>query len=52
MKRHVAFVEQDDLVFEGLTVRETLAFSARLRLPAASLKEKLERVEAASSCSA
>ena len=45
MKRHVAFVEQDDLVFEGLTVRETLAFSARLRLPAASLKEKLERVD-------
>ena len=25
LKRHVAFVEQDDLVFEGLTVRETLA---------------------------
>ena len=45
LKRHVAFVEQDDLVFEGLTVRETLAFSARLRLPAASLKEKLERVD-------
>jgi len=45
LKRHVAFIEQDDLVFPGLTVRESLVFSARLRLPDVSLEEKLRRVD-------
>ena len=45
LKRHVAFIEQDDLVFPGLTIRETLVFSARLRLADATLAEKLRQVE-------
>ena len=45
LKRHVAFIEQDDVVFPNLTVREAMVFSARLRLPGASLEEKLEKVE-------
>ncbi|KAH8048621.1 ATPase [Aureococcus anophagefferens] len=35
----------DDLVFPGLTIRETLVFSARLRLADATLAEKLRQVE-------
>eukprot|EP00301_Raphidiophrys_heterophryoidea_P007848 c12989_g1_i2.p1 GENE.c12989_g1_i2~~c12989_g1_i2.p1 ORF type:complete len:413 (-),score=105.43 c12989_g1_i2:1211-2449(-) len=46
LKRRVGFVEQDDIVFAELTVRETLCFAARLRLPSElSLKQKLERVD-------
>lgn len=37
---------QDDQLFARLTVRETLMFSARLRLPSSlSRKEKHDRVE-------
>ena len=32
-KRTVAFVEQDDALLANLTVRETIAYSAKLRLP-------------------
>lgn len=32
MRRRVAFVEQDDVVYPELTVRESLSFLARLRL--------------------
>jgi len=32
LRRRVAFVEQDDIVFPELTVRESLSFLARLRL--------------------
>lgn len=40
-KRSVGYVMQDDLFFSRLTVRETLKFTARLRLPAAlPLQEK------------
>ena len=45
LKRHVAFIEQDDLVFPGLTVRETMVFSARLRMAEASLADKVAAVE-------
>ncbi|KAJ3119576.1 hypothetical protein HK100_000246 [Physocladia obscura] len=42
----VAFVDQDDLLLPSMTVRETLLFSARLRLPESmSAKEKEERVD-------
>lgn len=46
-KRTVGFVEQDDLLISFLTVRETLGFAARLRLPDRlfSKKEKMEKVE-------
>ncbi|UZJ56055.1 hypothetical protein CBS101457_005375 [Exobasidium rhododendri] len=46
-KRTVGFVEQDDLHMDYLTVRETLAYAARLRLPDKlfSKQEKKERVE-------
>ncbi|KAL3927940.1 MAG: hypothetical protein SGPRY_002603 [Prymnesium sp.] len=39
-KRSVALVEQDDHVFSGLTVGETLRFAAALRLPNISSKER------------
>lgn len=45
LKRLVAYVEQDDTISENLTVRETLLFAARLRLPKASFKEKSARVD-------
>lgn len=45
LKRLVAYVEQDDMCSEKLTVRETLLFTARLRLPKASLAEKSELVD-------
>ena len=45
-KRLSGYVMQDDQLFPMLTVRETLMFSARLRLPGSmSLEEKRERVE-------
>ncbi|KAJ3394467.1 hypothetical protein HDU84_008463 [Entophlyctis sp. JEL0112] len=44
--RMIAYVDQDDLLLPSLTVRETLLFSANLRLPEAmSKKEKSERVD-------
>ena len=33
IKRDVGFVLQDDLLFDALTVNETLMYAARLRLP-------------------
>eukprot|EP00968_Pinguiococcus_pyrenoidosus_P014445 scaffold1307_cov200-Pinguiococcus_pyrenoidosus.AAC.134 len=33
LKRRIAFVEQDDIVYPGLTVRQSVTFLARLRLP-------------------
>eukprot|EP00271_Cylindrocystis_brebissonii_P015736 TRINITY_DN38726_c0_g1_i1.p1 TRINITY_DN38726_c0_g1~~TRINITY_DN38726_c0_g1_i1.p1 ORF type:complete len:608 (+),score=94.63 TRINITY_DN38726_c0_g1_i1:275-2098(+) len=45
-KRFSGYVMQDDALFPMLTVRETLLFSARLRLPnTMSFAEKKERVE-------
>ena len=45
-KRSSGYVMQDDALFPMLTVRETLMFSARLRLPEdMSLEEKKERVD-------
>ncbi|KAJ3083319.1 hypothetical protein HDU99_010950, partial [Rhizoclosmatium hyalinum] len=42
----VAYVDQDDLLLPSLTVRETLLFSAQLRLPESMpLKEKQDRVD-------
>ena len=40
MRRHVAFVEQDDLVIKQLSVRETLQYQSLLRLPARTPEEK------------
>jgi ABC-type multidrug transport system ATPase subunit len=34
LRREIGFVEQDDIVFSELTVRETLTYSSMLRLPA------------------
>ncbi|KAJ1813908.1 hypothetical protein LPJ56_005011, partial [Coemansia sp. RSA 2599] len=46
-KRMLAYVEQDDLMFTQLTVKETLAISAQLRLPDKkySADQKAERVD-------
>eukprot|EP00897_Mesotaenium_endlicherianum_P001005 jgi/Mesen1/10905/ME000095S10239 len=45
-KRLSGYVQQDDSLFKMLTVRETLMFSARLRLPSSmSRAEKEQRVE-------
>lgn len=42
-----AYVEQDDLLYDSLTVFETLLYSAKLRLPSSiTLKEKIDRVNA------
>ncbi|GMH34285.1 hypothetical protein BSKO_02119 [Bryopsis sp. KO-2023] len=47
IKRRIGFVTQDDLMYETLTVYETLYFAALLRLPKTmSRAEKGERVEA------
>ncbi len=46
-KRRVGYVLQDDLLYESLTVWETLYFAAMLRLPKTMAKaEKMERVRA------
>eukprot|EP00008_Paramoeba_atlantica_P008136 CAMPEP_0201474880 /NCGR_PEP_ID=MMETSP0151_2-20130828/367_1 /ASSEMBLY_ACC=CAM_ASM_000257 /TAXON_ID=200890 /ORGANISM="Paramoeba atlantica, Strain 621/1 / CCAP 1560/9" /LENGTH=440 /DNA_ID=CAMNT_0047854803 /DNA_START=83 /DNA_END=1406 /DNA_ORIENTATION=- len=46
MKKHVAYVMQDDALEGVLTVRENLFYSAMLRLPPSmSKEEKMERVE-------
>merc|ERR1711959_792966 len=45
-RRQLGYVSQEDVMFEGLTVFETLFYTAMLRLPRAmTKKEKLERVE-------
>lgn len=45
MKRSMGFVMQDDLMYESLTVFETLFYAAQLRLPRKmTLAEKRERV--------
>ncbi|KAI8908416.1 hypothetical protein EDD86DRAFT_17287 [Gorgonomyces haynaldii] len=45
-KIQCAYVEQDDIMFDNLTVYETIRYSAFLRLPRTMTKqEKLDRVE-------
>eukprot|EP00250_Pteridium_aquilinum_P010495 c19427_g2_i1 orf=309-2771(-) len=46
LKRRIGFVTQDDVLYPHLTVKETLTFSALLRLPKRLTKEqKKERAE-------
>lgn len=46
MKRKIGFVMQDDLLYQSLTVFETLYYAAMLRLPKAMTREKkLERID-------
>ncbi|WOL18539.1 hypothetical protein Cni_G27336 [Canna indica] len=42
LKRRIGFVLQDDIVFPHLTVRETLTYSALLRLPKTLTKQQKE----------
>ena len=47
IKQHSAFVQQQDLYFKELTVREHLQFQARLRLgDSSTAQEREERIEA------
>jgi ABC-type multidrug transport system ATPase subunit len=39
-----AYVQQDDVLFETMTVRECLEFSAKLKLPG-SYESKMEKVD-------
>lgn len=39
----IGFVTQDDVLFPHLTVRETLTFAARLRLPSTLTKKEKEQ---------
>merc|ERR1712057_113967 len=50
-KRRLGYVSQEDVMFEGLTVTETLYYTAVLRLPRLmTKKEKLERVKIICEC--
>ena len=40
VKRRMGFVTQDDVLFPNLTVKETLVFAARLRLPDTYTREE------------
>lgn len=45
-KRNIGYVTQEDLMFQNLTVEETLMFTAKLRLPkTATMEERKKRVE-------
>ncbi|KAG0616160.1 hypothetical protein M758_5G094500 [Ceratodon purpureus] len=47
IKRRTGFVTQDDVLFANLTVKETLVYAARLRLPDTYTREdKVKRAEA------
>lgn len=43
LKSRIGFVTQDDVLFPHLTVKETLVYAARLRLPKAFTKEQKEK---------
>jgi len=46
IKRRIGFVSQDDLMYESLTVDETLSYAAALRLPKTMTKaQKKQRVD-------
>ncbi|RIB11357.1 ABC transporter-domain-containing protein [Gigaspora rosea] len=46
LKRFIAYCTQEDVFFPHLTVRETLTYTSRLRLPReAPISAKLEQVE-------
>lgn len=45
-KSIIGYVEQEDLMYQNLTVRETLTFAAMMRLPySMSYEEKIKRVD-------
>lgn len=43
LKRRIGFVTQDDVLFAHLTVRETLTYAARLRLPKTMTRRQKEQ---------
>ncbi|CAK8571265.1 unnamed protein product [Lathyrus sativus] len=43
LKSRIGFVTQDDVLFPHLTVKETLTYAARLRLPKSFTKEQKEK---------